>query len=82
MKLIAKKEFQTIRIKKGLSLSELSHQMEVNVSVVSKMERGQPVRPATARKTCMALDETFETLFTIEDEGGLNNEPGNQKTII
>lgn len=82
MKLIAKKEFQTIRIKKGLSLSELSHQMEVNVSVVSKMERGQPVRPATARKACMALDETFETLFTIEDEGGLKNEQGNQKTII
>ena len=67
MKLIAKKEIQTIRIKKGLSLSELSNQMEVNVSVVSKMEKGQPVRPATARKACTALHEAFETLFTIEN---------------
>lgn len=67
MKLVAKKEFQTIRIKKGLSLSELSNQMEVNVSVVSKMEKGQPVRPATARKACVAINEAFETLFTIEN---------------
>ena len=41
--------------------------MEVNVSVVSKMEKGQPVRPATARKACTALHEAFETLFTIEN---------------
>lgn len=67
MKLIANKEFQTIRIKKGLSLSELANQMEVNVSVVSKMEKGRPVRPVTARKACVALNEAFETLFTIEN---------------
>ena len=66
MKLIVNKEFQTIRVKKGLSLSELANQMEVNVSVVSKMEKGQPVRPATARIACTALNEAFETLFIIE----------------
>lgn len=67
MKLIAQKEFQAIRIQKGLSLSELAKQMEVNVSVVSKMEKRRPVRPATARKACVALNEAFETLFTIEN---------------
>lgn len=67
MKLIAKKEIQAIRIKKGLSLSELANRMEVNVSVVSKMEKGHPVRPATAKKTCAALNETFESLFVIEN---------------
>ena len=67
MKLIVNKEFQTIRVKKGLSLSELANQMEVNVSVVSKMEKGQPVIPTTARKACVALNEAFETLFTIEN---------------
>ena len=67
MKLKAKKEFQAIRIKKGLSLSELANQMGVNASVVTRMEKGQPVRPATAQKVCAALNETFETLFTIEN---------------
>lgn len=67
MKLIANKEFSTVRIKKGLSLSELAKQMKVNISVVSKMEKGQPVRPATAKKACATLNEPFETLFTIEN---------------
>lgn len=67
MKLKAKREFQAIRIKKGLSLSELANKMGVNASVVARMEKGQPVRPATARKVCVALNETFETLFTIEN---------------
>lgn len=67
MKLKVRKEFQAIRIKKGLSLSELANKMEVNTSVVTRIEKGQPVRPATAQKVCAALNETFETLFTIED---------------
>lgn len=67
MKLKAKKEIQIIRIKKGLSLSELANRMGVNASVVARMEKGQPVRPTTAKKVCAALNETFETLFTIEN---------------
>lgn len=67
MKVIAKKEFSIIRIKKGLSLTQLAERMQVNPSVVSKMEKQQPVRPATAKKACMALNESFETLFTIEN---------------
>lgn len=66
MKLTATKEFSAIRIKKGLSLTKLAKLMEVNPSVVSKMEKQQPVRPATAKKACEALSEPFETLFTIE----------------
>ena len=67
MKVIAKKEFSIIRIKKGFSLTQLAEQMEVNPSVVSKMEKQQPVRPATAKKACEALNESFETLFIIRD---------------
>lgn len=67
MKLKAKTELQTIRIKKGLSITQLAKQMQVKPSVVSRMERGQTVRPATAHKVCMALNESFETLFTIEN---------------
>lgn len=67
MKLKAKKEFQTIRIKKGLSITQLATLMRVKPSVVSRMEKGQSVRPATAHKACAALNEVFETLFTIEN---------------
>ena len=66
MKLKTKKEFQTIRIKKGLSITQLATLMQVKPSVVSRMEKGQAVRPATAHKACAALNETFETLFGID----------------
>lgn len=67
MKLIAKNELMTIRVKKGLSLTQLAKLMEVNVSVVFKMERQQPIRPATAQKACKALGEPFDNLFVIEN---------------
>ena len=50
MKLKTKKEFQTIRIKKGLSITQLATLMQVEPSVVSRMEKGQSVRPPRHRK--------------------------------
>ena len=64
----AKKTFALCRIKKGYSITRLAEEMQVNPSVVSKMEKQQPVRPATARKACIALNESFEILFTIENQ--------------
>lgn len=68
MKIKAKKSFAKLRVKKGLSINQLAKLMEVNQSVVSKMERGLTIRPATARKACIALNESFETLFVIEEK--------------
>ena len=63
----AQKTFALCRIKKGYSITELAKQMEVNPSVVFNMEHGKNVRPATAQKACKALNDSFDSLFIIED---------------
>ena len=67
MKIVANTTFKTVRIKKGYSLTALAKTMGVSASVVFNIESQKNVRPATARKACAALNETFETLFTIEN---------------
>lgn len=66
MKIKAKNCFREIRIKKGFSLTALADAMNVSTSVVSNIENQKNIRPATAKKVCKVLDESFETLFTIE----------------
>ena len=39
----------------------------ISTSVVFNIENQKNVRPATAKKACATLNETFETLFTIEN---------------
>lgn len=68
MKIIARKEFVTIRIEHGFSLTALAAKMQVSASVVHSLEQFNNVRPATAKKACMALDEPFNKLFYIEEE--------------
>jgi DNA-binding XRE family transcriptional regulator len=67
VKIKAKRSLRDIRIKKGLSITGLAKVMKVNPSVVYKMENGNAVRPATAKKVCVALNEEFETIFIIEN---------------
>lgn len=67
MKIKAKDSFKEIRIKQGFSLTALADEMNVSTSVVFNIESHKNVRPATARKACAALNEAFETLFTIEN---------------
>ena len=67
MQIKAKETFKEIRIKKGYSLTALAEEMNVSTSVVFNIESHKNVRPATARKACVALNEAFETLFTIEN---------------
>lgn len=67
MKIKAKDTFGTIRIRQGFSITALATAMNVSTSVVFNMENKKNVRPATAKKACKALNQTFETLFTIED---------------
>ena len=61
----AREDFPTIRIKHGYSINELARRMGVNASVVYSAERGNGVRPATAKKAVEALGEPFENLFDI-----------------
>ena len=67
MKIKAKKEFKKIRVVKGYSIQALARAMNVNASVVFSIEHGNAVRPATAKKACIALEEAFETLFIITE---------------
>ena len=67
MKIKARNAFQRIRIQKGFSITALARVMDVSSSVVFNIEQYKNVRPVTANKACKALNETFETLFTIED---------------
>lgn len=67
MKIKARETFTDIRIKHGFSITGLAKTMNVNPSVVYKMEQGGGIRPATAQKTCEALNEDFDTLFIIEN---------------
>jgi len=62
----AREDFPIIRIKKGFSLNELARRMGANPSVVYSIEKGNGVRPATAKKVCDALQMGFEDLFVIE----------------
>lgn len=63
----AKQTFTERRIKKGYSITGLAERMQVNPSVVFNMEHGKNVRPATAQKACKALNDSFDSLFIIED---------------
>ena len=67
MKIKAREAFTDIRIRKGYSITGLAKAMNVNPSVVYKMEHEGGVRPATAQKACESLNEDFDTLFIIED---------------
>lgn len=67
MKIKARETFMNIRIKHGFSITGLAKAMNVNPSVVYKMEHEGGVRPATAQKACESLNEDFDTLFIIED---------------
>ena len=67
MQIKAKKTFKEVRVKKGYSLTALAEAMNVSTSVVFNIESHKNVRPATARKACVALNEAFETLFIIEN---------------
>ena len=67
MKITANENFKSLRIEKGYSIQGLAREMKVNASVVFKIEKGNPLRPATAKKACDALQEPFNKLFIIEE---------------
>lgn len=67
MKIKAIENFKNIRIIKGYSIQGLARAMKVNASVVFCIEKGNAVRPATAKKACEALEEQFDNLFIIKD---------------
>lgn len=67
MTIRAKEDFGLTRAKAGYSITGLAKAMKVNASVAFMLERGNNVRPATAKKACDALQMKFEDLFIIED---------------
>lgn len=67
MQVKAKENFKTIRVTKGYSIQGLARVMGVNASVVFHIEKGNAIRPETAKKACIALEEAFDTLFIIRD---------------
>ena len=48
MKVIAKKEFQVIRIQEGYSISELAKKSNTPVATISRIEKGKPLSSAGA----------------------------------
>ena len=54
MKVIAKKEFQVIRIQEGYSISELAKKSNTPVATISRIEKGKPLSPKSAKKLCEA----------------------------
>ena len=67
MTIRAKEDFTLTRIKKGFPITGLAKAMKVNPSVTFRVEKGRSIRPATAKKACVALQMSFEDLFIIED---------------
>ncbi len=68
MKVKARDTFSAIRIRKGYSIAGLAKEMGVNPSVAFNVEKGNNIRPATAKKACEALSEPFEALFIIKED--------------
>lgn len=68
MQIKAKEAFSAIRIKKGFSITGLAHKMGVNPSVVSSIEKGNNIRPETAKKAYTALATNFDDIFCIQNE--------------
>jgi DNA-binding XRE family transcriptional regulator len=68
MKIKALETFEAIRITKGFSKRSLARTMGVNQSVVSNIESGHYVRPATAKKACEALGEPISKLFFLKED--------------
>ena len=68
MKVIAKKEFQVIRIQEGYSISELAKKSNTPIATISRIEKGKPLSPKSAKKLCEALQKDFGDLFKIENE--------------
>lgn len=68
LKIKSKEAFADIRIRKGFTITSLAMQMEVNPSVVFRIEKGKYVRPTTAYKACVVLQEEFDTLFILEHD--------------
>lgn len=67
MKIKANEHFKSIRILNGYSIQGLARAMKVNASVITRIEQGKHLRPATAKKACEALEEPFNRLFIIEE---------------
>lgn len=67
MTIRAREDFSLARVKAGYSITGLAKAMKVNPSVALMLERGNNIRPATAKKACDALQMKFEDLFIIED---------------
>lgn len=57
------------RVRRGLSMRELSDLCGINYSTVSKIEnKKQSPRPRIARLICDALEKKFDDLFEIIDK--------------
>ena len=65
-KIIARSEFQSLRLSKGLSMNELSKRAGVTPLIISRVEKGKPTSPATAKKICTALESRFDELFELK----------------
>lgn len=68
MKIKAKETFTSIRVHKGYSINGLARVMEVHPSVVWSIEKGNGLRPTTAKKACLVLGKEFDELFIIEND--------------
>jgi transcriptional regulator with XRE-family HTH domain len=54
------------RIRKGMSMNELSKKAGLNVAAISRVENGSVTpRPKTAQKICDALGAQFDEIFEI-----------------
>lgn len=68
MKIKVKVSFTKVRMEAGLSMNQLAEKASVPVSVISRMEKGKPIVPKTAKAISKALNKSFEELFIIEKE--------------
>lgn len=67
MKVKATSNLFKARAEQGLTIKELSVKSNVPTATISRAENGGTLSAKSAGKLCTALNETFETLFTIEN---------------
>jgi len=61
----AKADFESIRLKQGLSLRDIAKKTGLTPGVLSKMEHGRAIMPRSAGKICKALGCDFDSLFDL-----------------
>lgn len=77
MKVKSKKSLFIARAELGLTIKELSVKANVPTATISRVENGGTLSVRSAKKLCVALNKSFDTLFYVVKEWFIYGEERN-----